>query len=289
MERTKKWMDLGLNRPSPKEVISLGALYYVLIVFSVGLEIPASADTSQSKEASLIDTQLQTTLRTIYIFNRHLDSYDIDISVANHVVELQGQVESGIERDLAGEIAKSIDGVEVVKNNIEVAGDAKRRTVRNPLSAKIDDLSTVTAVRSKLNWNRYLHEDEIVVSAKDGVVTLSGSVNGSTEKDLAKLLTRNTPGVRRVENNLLVRQPDPNRVSEEADNDQSDRWIETRVKATLLFSSEAIGSDLWIDVREGIVILNGQFHNVEQRKNVHKLISDLKGVQNIVDNTRIEK
>ena len=60
--------------------------------------------------------KLESALR----FDEHLNSFDVDKDVKKGVASPRGADESDIDRDLAGEIAKSIDGVTSVKNEIAV-------------------------------------------------------------------------------------------------------------------------------------------------------------------------
>src|SRR5262245_30708125 len=64
-------------------------------------------------------------IETVYLLNPHLDGFAIDTDVKNGVVHLTGKVESSIDHDLAGELAKGIDGVVSVDNDLAV--DAKAR------------------------------------------------------------------------------------------------------------------------------------------------------------------
>lgn len=59
-------------------------------------------------------------------------------------------------------------------------------------------------VREELDWDSLLDDTRIVVSAKDGVVTLSGAVNSYYDSVLASEDTLSVGGVSAVDNELLI-------------------------------------------------------------------------------------
>jgi hyperosmotically inducible protein len=69
---------------------------------------------------------------------------------------------------------------------------------------QIDDAAIVTAVKAKLAADTDVAALNIDVDSNEGVVTLSGRVDSSTESAEAERLARGTDGVKRVINNLKV-------------------------------------------------------------------------------------
>jgi osmotically-inducible protein OsmY len=65
-----------------------------------------------------------------------------------------------------------------------------------------------TKIASKFVGDDVVKERRIDVDTKDGVVTLKGTVGSKLERDRAEQLARETDGVKRVANNLMV---NPNR------------------------------------------------------------------------------
>ena len=81
-----------------------------------------------SKEA-FKDGWIESKLETALILNKHLNALDIDINVDNNVATLGGVAHSDIEKELAENIALGIEGIDSVKNNMEVT--AKPATTTN--------------------------------------------------------------------------------------------------------------------------------------------------------------
>lgn len=71
----------------------------------------------------LIDTKITTIVKTRYLFNSEVSGTDIEVETKNGVVTLNGDVDSEAEKDLAIEIAKNIDDVVDVEDNLQVIAD----------------------------------------------------------------------------------------------------------------------------------------------------------------------
>lgn len=154
-----------------------------------------------------LDGKLEATL----LFNEHLNSFDIDTDVSNNVAYLSGAVESDIDRDLAGEIAQSVKGIERVDNQL-VVDRAKAKTIGDTDSAKermtfrqsVMDATLTSRVKSQLLLNDNTDGLNIDVDSVDGRVTLTGDVKSKQEGDLAVQIARNTTGATSVTDNLRV-------------------------------------------------------------------------------------
>lgn len=72
---------------------------------------------------------------------------------------------------------------------------------------KVDDSAVTTKVKSKLAADANTSAIKIKVETTDGVVTLSGAVPTTTEKAEAERVARDTQGVTRVINQIVI---DPN-------------------------------------------------------------------------------
>ena len=82
------------------------------------------------------------------------------------------------------------------------------------------------------------------VVTKAGKVTLRGTADSATSKELAKNLAMNTRGVVSVDNQLVVKGRACKRVAKTAGQDVADGWITTKVKSTYGYSSNVDGSDI---------------------------------------------
>jgi osmotically-inducible protein OsmY len=153
------------------------------------------------------DAWIDTRLETAYLFNPHLNNFTIKTEVEGGDVSLTGKVRSEIDKDLASEIAKSLDGVSSVDNKLEVVADlaeVEQPDVDRDFLQKVSDATTTTQVKTKLIANENITAKSINVDTRNQVVRLSGEVNSQAQKQLAEYIARNTSSVKSVQNELEV-------------------------------------------------------------------------------------
>jgi osmotically-inducible protein OsmY len=125
-------------------------------------------------------------------------------------VHLTGTVDSSIDRDLAGEIAKGAEGVTSVKNDLVVkAGSSQASTKSSNSSGEsfgqyVDDATTTAMVKTKLLADPNVKGLKIGVETTGDVVTLTGKVGSTEQKQLAEKLAKNTGDVKSVKNQLVI-------------------------------------------------------------------------------------
>jgi hyperosmotically inducible periplasmic protein len=189
-------------------------IFGVLAVFGLagilGQVVPAGsmpADSECVEGQAANDKWLETQLETAYLFNPHLNNLSIDTEVKNGEVMLTGTVRSDIDRDLAEEIAKSLDGVKSVGNSLEIKEDMEDPGLPESdtnFLQKVKDATTTAQVKTRLIGNENISAGDIDVDTKNDVVRLSGMVRSATERQLAEFIARNTSGVLAVSNELEV-------------------------------------------------------------------------------------
>jgi hyperosmotically inducible protein len=159
------------------------------------------------REGAAKDAYIDGKLEAVYALNRHLSAFAIDTEVDQGIVHLTGKVQADIDRDLAGELAKNVEGVVEVKNDLTIVADARVTPAEGEdrsFGAWIDDATTTASVKSKLLNNPNTKGTKIDVDTRGDVVTLSGQVASSEEKSLAGELARNTGDVKDVRNQLVI-------------------------------------------------------------------------------------
>lgn len=181
-----------------------------ILVFFTTLSVAGQAFGEVTKDFTS-DTWLESKLSTMYLFNKHLGPFEVGVEVRDHVAYLSGVVDSEIEKDLAEEIAKSVDGITKVENKLVVDKAKSEMARRQPSSnrsfgQKIDDISTTASIKSKMLANTNVAGLGINVDTVNAVVTLTGTVKSSAESSLAEQLAKNTAGVHDVRNKLRVTQ-----------------------------------------------------------------------------------
>lgn len=183
----------------------------VAVAAAVFVVTPALA-APQAAGDRVKDAWIDGSVETALLFSTHLNNFKIDTDVQDGVVTLSGSVDSDIDRDLAGEIAKGVDGVVSVDNDLKIDSNVSavdRMKAEASADARdfrqwFDDTSTTAAVKSKLLANANTQGLKINVSTNNDVVTLDGQVGSGEESALAENIAKNIGGVDAVDNRLMV-------------------------------------------------------------------------------------
>jgi osmotically-inducible protein OsmY len=172
----------------------LGAVGAALLGFV--LVVPAQFAMAQGHDAkhdAKIEEDIHKTLD-------HKRFSGVRADIQNGVVVLSGTVDTFADKQDADRRVHHVDHVKGVDNEIEVAG------VRGGASTSDEALRDKLA--KQLAYDRVGYGttafNDINIGVHNGVVTLSGTVYGPTDKDSALSLVEHTPGVRDVIDNLEV-------------------------------------------------------------------------------------
>jgi osmotically-inducible protein OsmY len=261
---------------------SILALISVLVLVS-GAALADDRDIGER----LNDARLEGQLWASFALNRHLNPFAFSVDVKDGKATISGKVEESVQRDLAGEIALGINGIDQVDNQIEVIRDLDIRrepSAERSFGDRFRDATTTATVKSKLLWNRNTGGLAINVSTENGVVTLDGNTDSDASRQLAERLAKNTEGVVQVKNQLTVA-PDTQRSDWEGDAGEaiSDTWITSKVKSTLLFSRDVPGTAISVQTRDGVVKLEGTLDSEARKALVIELTRDIHGVKRVDD------
>ncbi|MBD9398458.1 MULTISPECIES: BON domain-containing protein [unclassified Pseudomonas] len=242
----------------------------------------------------LSDARQQGAIDTAFALSRHLDPFDIKVSVDDGVATLNGTVENSAEHDLASELASSIEGVREVNNQLKIDPDLAppvieeqaRIVTDKTLAQRFDDATLAATVKSKLLWNSNTEGLDIQVRAENGVVTLSGNAGAPAAKELAGDLVTNTEGVREVHNHLSINTADS--TTAEAQNAAadaaasiSDAWITNKVTASFLYSRNLDALNIKVETREGFVRLSGTVLSNAEKRLAVETARNIRGVRGV--------
>ena len=117
--------------------------------------------------------------------------FEIDVKVDDKVVTLKGMVNSHIEKQAVGKVAKSVSGVKEVKNLILFDHKTSR-----------PDADFANDIEKALAWDTLVDDGLVQVSVKNRKVALKGTVGSAAEK--ARAITHAwLPGIKEVDAKLL--------------------------------------------------------------------------------------
>ena len=138
-------------------------------------------------------------------------------------------------------------------------------------ASRMDDRIESTARKSYV-FKTYLKSDDIKVESKNGVVTLTGTVGEESHKSLAQETVASLPGVKSVDNKLDVKGEHP------AEN--SDAWLVTKVKTTLLFHRN-VSATTEVSAQDGVVTLRGTADSKAEKDLTTEYAKDIEGVKDV--------
>jgi osmotically-inducible protein OsmY len=130
-------------------------------------------------------------------------------------------------------------------------------------------------VLAQLEWEPSLDASQIGVAAKDGVVTLTGSVATYTAKMTAERATKSIYGVRGVANDIEVKIP--------GSSQRSDADIVAAALSTLRWDATVPDEQIRVTVRNGWLTLEGEVEWQYQRNAAESDVRRLIGVQGVTN------
>lgn len=141
------------------------------------------------------DVELQSKVLDELDWEPSVDAAHIGVTVDDGVVTLSGHIPSFAEKHAAEKVAKRVEGVRAVANEIEV---------NLPSSRKKTDAELAKAALSALEWNVFLPEGKVKVTVEEGWITLEGKLEWNFQRSNAEKAVRSLTGVRGVTNLLSV-------------------------------------------------------------------------------------
>ncbi|HUM14338.1 MAG TPA: BON domain-containing protein [Candidatus Nitrosotalea sp.] len=154
--------------------------------------------TTQEAKTAVSDSWVTSKTKIALFSDERVKGTQVSVDTANGVVHLRGKVDSDEAKQAAAEVAKSIEGVKSVKNDLQVVAPTARKAV------DANDKDIAKTAESRIHRDASLKK--VDVRADDGVVTLTGEVPSITAAAKASEMARGIPGVKAVKNELTVRQ-----------------------------------------------------------------------------------
>lgn len=131
-------------------------------------------------------------------------------------------------------------------------------------------------VLSELKWHPFLKASEIGVAVKNGIVTLSGTVDTYAKKLQAEKSAKGVDGVRAVAEDIVVR-PYP-------DVTKSDSDLAAAVVNSLKWHSAVADDKIKIKVEDGWVTLDGTAEWGFQKEAAQSAVENLNAVRGVINN-----
>jgi hyperosmotically inducible protein len=156
------------------------------------------------------DALLLTRIRVALLEQLGSDGLRVQISARDGEVELSGNVRKRSNREFAEQAARSVSGVHGVRNRIAVSseGGGNEAPVARVVGKVARDVANAVLegkVKGRLLEGIGRVALDIEVEARDGIVSLSGTVPDVAREKLAIRIAEGTPGVKGLHNRLTIK------------------------------------------------------------------------------------
>jgi hyperosmotically inducible periplasmic protein len=160
----------------------------------------AYAVSKADEKTPITDTWMTAKTKIALFADARVKGSEITVETSQGSVIIRGKVDSDEAKQAAEGIAKGIDGVKTVKNELQVVAPAKREAIDDK-----DDAIT-TRVNAQIAKDTYLKSAGIHTQTNAGVVSLSGEVSSLMASAQASWTVWQVPGVKSVKNDLTVKE-----------------------------------------------------------------------------------
>ena len=188
-----------------KSTITIATLFCMLL--APGHILAANNDITKdlSKAATTVvkaldDTAITTQVKALLALEDDIESYDIGVTTENHVVYLEGEVDTGLQADKAVEIAQGVSGVKDVDNSKWRVKSSTSYASDSFITAKVKGTIMQLSNNNTIGANSDLH-----VETTNGAVHIFGTVTKSNDIATIKQAVTAIKGVKSVNSNIEVK------------------------------------------------------------------------------------
>ncbi|MCP3874409.1 MAG: BON domain-containing protein [Desulfobacteraceae bacterium] len=142
------------------------------------------------------DSVISTTIKTKMIGDEFVEARNIDVDVLNGVVYLVGVVKNSSQKRMAADIARGVDGVRRVENQLLVGTTSVGQTV--------DDTILTSKIRAELIKDPDIRSTNIDIDTNNNIITLTGIVRSQKEKSKILYIVQKVSRHRQIVDNLSV-------------------------------------------------------------------------------------
>lgn len=223
------------------------------------------------------DSGLSGRVKAALAVNGTTDALDIEVSTTRGVVTLRGIVDSYEEATEAGRVAAGIEGVQAIRNELEIAAPGARDGTGS-IGRYLGDSALTAKVKAALAADSVTEAIEIEVSTTRGVVTLAGYVDGGEEMRQAIGVALGVEGVKGVKNHMLLAAKQGDKEPGAIGQYINDSALTARVKTALALDDVTEASEIEVETNRGVVTLSGR---VDDRQEVERAIAVASAVDGV--------
>jgi hyperosmotically inducible protein len=269
--RTKFWIKYGV----------------LAVVVSVVLAAPVGAATP--------DAWITTKTKLSLLTTEGVSGTAIHVDTVLGKVTLHGKVRSAEEKAKAESVAKKIDGVQEVRNLLQVVTPQREKAIQ------LSDDALKQRIEKELQADSSLKDSSISVkSVNKGVVLLAGTAKTLSAHLRAVETVAWVPGVERVASEIkspdtlaeaeIWREPTARGESSKDSgirNTASDIWITSATKMRLLTDSRTPALDINVETHAGVVTLFGIVPSQDAKSAAEADARKVSGVKRVVNELQV--
>jgi len=293
-----------------------GVLASVAVVGAACTRTPPEEATTTTAEPTATDARsdagITTSVQAKFYADDAVRARPIDVDTENGVVTLRGNVENNTVKERAVTLARSVEGVTRVEDQLQVSTQtaAAEPPPAAPQEAPAQQPAATTGRESEISvqpaWittkiqAQYFASPEIkpwnidVTTSSAGVVTLEGEVDTAEDKAEAVRIARATDGVSSVVDRLRTKgeaaapSAEAAREGTGAGSVAPDAWLTAKIQAKYFVDDEVKARDIDVTTQNGVVTLSGVVEDEAERRQAVALARSTDGVRDVTDQLRVD-
>ncbi len=195
-----------------------------------------------------------------------LHAAEIGVIVKDGIVTLTGEVDSYGKKAEAEHATKSVAGVRAVVDRIKVLIGKDKL---------ISDQAIAADAFRMINESLVLPKESISITVEDGWITLDGTVQWNYQREMARNLVKDLPGVRGVTNDI--------KLAKELVEHIKKNYIEEALHRHWSIDADEVE----VKVNGTTVELCGCVYSVYQKEEAEKIAYKSPGVEHVVNNLKV--
>jgi osmotically-inducible protein OsmY len=225
--------------------------------------------------SSSTDRKIEDAAKASYNYRTVLAD-QVTVKSNDGVVTLTGTVQDKDDRALAEDTVENLPGVVSVDNQVVVKADYPEHS----------DEWIALKIRGELLVKANVSATSTKVAVRDGVVTLTGTVQNRAQKDLTEAYAKDIDNVKAVRNELVVVTPEPGSTT--IGEDMDDASITSQVKYALLSHRSTSALSTKVVTENAVVNISGVADSDAEKSLVTKLAQDTRGVKSVVNDMTVK-
>lgn len=221
--------------------------------------------------SSADDRKIENAAEASYNYRTVLENH-VKVKASNGVVTLTGTVQDKDDKALAQDTVENLPGVTAVKNEIAI----------KPTHPERSDAWMALKIRSRLLVKGNVSAASTNVAVRDGVATLTGTVDNVAQKELTGVYAKEIEGVKSVQNDLVVKKEPATAGTRESVGEKiDDASITSQLKYALLSHKSTSSLKTKVVTSDGRIVITGVAKSAAEKSLVTKLAEDVRGVKSV--------